>query len=557
MLLNRPIAYIAAKTAGRQFNRFLAATKDVEEVQDRVLQDHLKLLAGSKFARQYNLARVSNYREFVRAVPILKYQDHKPFIEQLKRGDSGALFSPGRSAGRLVMFALTSGTTDQPKFIPVTNKFIRDYRRGWNIFGVKALLDHPAGFFRKIVQVTSSPRDQQTPSGLWAGAITGMLAQTQNWIVRRYYATPLCATGIKDPIAKAYVIMRLAICQDVAFISTANPASVLRLAQVGQQHGEQLIRDVHDGTLNPPGLVPQDVRDQLDRYLDADASAARRLDRIAQSQGQLLPKDYWRLAFLTNWTAGTMGLYIERFEKYFGSTPVRDMGLLASEGRFSIPIKDGSGAGILEILSNLVEFIPVDEYDNQDPPVLRPWELELGQSYYLIFSNATGLTRYDIGDVVRVVDFYNSTPVIEFLHKGEHVSSVAGEKLTEHQAVEAVKLAAEKLGCGVEGFVICPHWADVPYYALSVQADAVGSRGEELAGLVDQQLMALNIEYKSKRQTARLGPLVVQLVPDGYFQKADLEQIATGPRSEQYKHKFLYNQPDADRDIPCLTAKPG
>jgi len=154
--------------------------------------------------------------------------------------------------------------------------------------------------------------------------------------------------------------------------------------------------------------------------------------------------------------------------------------------------------------------------------------------------------------VVRVVDFYNETPVVEFLNKGEHISSVAGEKLTEHQAVEAVRSAAAELGSNVEGFVICPHWGQRPYYALTVEVDAVGTQADRLGELVDRELMALNIEYRSKRETDRLGELVVQFVPAGYFQTADLKKIAAGGRSEQYKHKFLYNQPDADGDLPVL-----
>jgi len=549
MLFDRIVTYVAAKAAGRQLDRFLQATRHVQQVQDRLLETHLRRIAGSDFAETYRLGQVEDYRDFVRTVPVLNYEDHRPFIERLKRGDLEALFN-GRQ--RLIMFALTSGTTSEPKFIPVTRRFVQDYRRGWNVFGLKVLLDHPGAFRRKIVQATSSAREQQTACGLWAGAITGLLAQTQKWIVRRHYTTPLFVSRIKDPIAKAYVIMRLAVADDVAFISTANPATTLRLAQVGEEYAEPLIRDVATGQVNPPGAVPGEVMDRLKMRLRPDRAAGRRLEQIMQAEGRLLPKDYWNLSFLANWTGGTLGLYLSRFAEYFGDTPVRDLGLLASEGRFSIPVEDHTPAGILEITSNLVEFIPEQEYGRENPPTLRPWQVEAGQTYYLVFSNATGLTRYDIGDAVRVVDFYHRTPIIEFLHKGAHVSSVAGEKVTESQVVSAVRDASRELGCTIEGFVMCPHWADVPYYALTVEIDSANGRTADLAQCVDRRLSALNIEYKSKRESARLGPVRVQLVHSGYFQNFDLQRIASDGRSEQYKHKYLYNQVDADRDLPLL-----
>ena len=40
---------------------------------------------------------------------------------------------------RVHMFALTSGTTAARKFIPVTDQYLADYRRGWNMWGLKVL----------------------------------------------------------------------------------------------------------------------------------------------------------------------------------------------------------------------------------------------------------------------------------------------------------------------------------------------------------------------------------------------------------------------------------
>jgi hypothetical protein len=443
------------------------------------------------------------------------------------------------------MFALTSGTTAEPKYIPVTKRFVDDYRRGWNVFGLRALLDHPDALMRKIIQITSSAQEIQTPSGLWAGAITGLLAATQKWIVRKHYTTPLSVAAIKDPTAKMYLIARLAITEDVAFMNTANPSTTLRLGQTIEQYGEDLIRDVRDGEIRTPvGEIPAEVLDDLRREgrLKANAKAAKRLSKILEREGKLLPKNVWQMSFIDNWTGGTLKLYLQRFGEYFGETPVRDLGLLASEGRFSVPIDDRTPAGILEITSNFFEFIPESEYGEKNPTVLTADQVKAGEKYFLLFSNATGLCRYNIGDLVRVVDFYNQTPMIEFLNKGAHISSVTGEKITERQVVEAIETIGQKIGRRIESFQVQPKWADPPYYVLTVEENAAAGKVEEIERTFDDILSGLNIEYEAKRSSGRLGAARLATVANGYFRQDDLTKLAASGRSEQYKRKFLVTE---------------
>src|SRR5947209_6233105 len=78
--------------------------------------------------------------------------------------------------------------------------------------------------------------------------------------------------------------------------------------------------------------------------------AARRLEAIIERSGRLYPRDYWpNLCFLANWTGGTMGAYLRSYPDYFGPRPIRDVGLIASEGRMTIPVEDNTAAGILDI----------------------------------------------------------------------------------------------------------------------------------------------------------------------------------------------------------------
>ncbi len=62
-----------------------------------------------------------------------------------------------------------------------------------------------------------------------------------------------------------------------------------------------------------------------------------------------------------------MGAYLRGYPEIFGERPVRDVGLIASEGRMSIPIADGTPAGMLNIRHHYFEFIPGGQ-DDQDNP---------------------------------------------------------------------------------------------------------------------------------------------------------------------------------------------
>lgn len=549
-LLDRLMFVAARWHARRCLAEFLSAAVNATAVQERTLLDKVRRNADSAFGRDYGFASIRAYRDYARQVPVLRYEDHRPYIERVKRGETAAMFGGGQ---RVRMFSLTSGTTDEPKYIPVTDAFLDECRRGWNAFGVKALLDHSAGFLRRIVQVSSRMDESRTEAGIPCGAITGLMAATQKRLVRRYYVAPLEVALIDDAEAKYYTIMRLAVPADVAFLITASPATQLALARTADRRREQLIRDVRDGTLWSDLPIEPAVRSAIQRRLRPAPADAKRLDVLAERHGALLPRHYWDLAFVANWTGGTMGLYLHEFPKYFGDAPVRDIGLIASEGRISVPIEDGTPVGVLDVASHFYEFIPRDEYEAGRPTVLRSHEVEVGREYFVLLTTSAGLYRYDLGDLVRVHGRYGQAPCIEFLSKGSHIASVAGEKLTEQQVIEAMNRAAAESGVRIDTFVLAPRWGETPYYMAHLEPPA-GSSASSAAGLaecLDRHLQAVNVEYASKRHTRRLLGVRLNLLPIGFLRELD-ERLRSRYRrgNEQYKHQYLYVMPGADADFP-------
>lgn len=509
---------------------------------------------GSDFARGHGFSRIRSYPDFACAVPVAQYSYHESYIERCRQGDLRALFGPSQ---KLLMFALTSGTTGSPKYIPVTAGSMAAYRLGWNIWIAKYLADHPQAYVRKLLQVSNPMAGESTPGGYPCGSISTELARRQKRIVQHFYATPPEVASIAEMQARYYVTMRFALMADLGTIITANPSTLLVLAQTIEKNASSLIRDIHEGGIDESIGLPASLRSRLVRRLRPNRKKGRQLERLLAMHGRLLPRDCWDPAAVAHWTGGTVGLYLPQVRREYGDRPIRDIGLLASEGRMSIPLQDNTPAGVLDIQANFYEFVPQEELDSAGvggdsptlPPgltILRADELREGCEYFVLLTNQAGLYRYHIGDLVRVTDHLGSAPVIEFLSRGAHTSSLTGEKLTEHQVVMAVNGVLRDADLCVATFTMAPVWAEPPYYQLSLEGGEL-CRPEVLSRLaerIDERLGQINIEYRSKRCGRRLGPLQTLQTPDSVQTGAGTARRPIyAVRHEQHKHRFLQNRP--------------
>jgi hypothetical protein len=194
-----------------------------------------------------------------------------------------------------------------------------------------------------------------------------------------------------------------------------------------------------------------------------------------------------------------------------------------------------------------MEFIPASERESASPTVLRTHQLEVGQEYFLVLSNWAGLLRYNIDDRVRVTGRLGQSPVFEFLSRGVSTANITGEKITEHQVVEAMKLAAVQAGVQVDRFVMQGHFTNLPFYQLRVEGLAPPAAAQ-LANYMDKALADLNVEYQSKRTSGRLGPIRPILLSPGTLEQAETTTIqARHGRSEQYKHQYLQTEIVSDQ----------
>src|SRR5881392_169719 len=223
-LINR-LGKVIATPVRWKLNAFEAATHHPEEVQQALLRRILDNQADTGFGVDHHFRSVRTLEDFRRNVAVAGYEAIEPYIARMRRGDFKALV-----ADEVRMFALTSGTTATQKYIPVTRQYVSDYRRGWNIWGLKVFRDHPDVKLRPIVQLSGDWNEHQTEAGTPCGAVTGLTARMQWRIIRWLYCVPACVGEVKDVQAKYYLALRLSLPRRVALVIAANPSTLINLA---------------------------------------------------------------------------------------------------------------------------------------------------------------------------------------------------------------------------------------------------------------------------------------------------------------------------------------
>lgn len=540
----------------RQLRQFEAACEHPDVVQTEVLRRILAAQQDTEFGAYHGFRVVSSVAEYRDNVPLAPYEYVAPYIDKVARGNPRALLADPR----VLMFALTSGTTASRKLIPVTRAYLRAYRRGWNMWGVRMYRDHRGRkiAMRPIVQMVGDPEEFRTPAGIPCGNLSGYTAQVQMPLIRFLYAVPPESGKIKDPLARYYVALRFAIGRNVSQFMAANPSTLTHLARVLDAEKEHLLRDLQDGTLRADLDIPADIRAALARRLRKQPDRARELAAVAEKTGHLWPKDVWppETIIIGTWTGGSMGPYLRQLPAYYGNPPIRDLGLLASEGRMTIPFQNDTPAGVLDIWSHYFEFVPEGEIDSPHPVVLGAHEVEEGRHYYIVPTTAYGLYRYHISDLVRVTGFFGRTPVIEFLGKGHRFANLTGEKLSEHHVTRAMDAVLARVPQPVSTYSLAPVWDDrEPYYGLFLEEPDVrdGDLSRQFLAALDRELGEQNIEYAAKRQSGRLGPVRLAAVPAGTWAGWDRQQLAArGGAAEQYKHPCLIGDLGFRESMPVV-----
>jgi hypothetical protein len=513
-------------------SRFDDATWAPREAQEKKLLEVVARNKDTAYGKDHGFGGVRSIEDYQRAVPMNTYETLTPYIDRVFAGEQSVL-----TADAPLMFATTSGTTGRAKYIPVTPSYLHEYSHGVHVHLYRMFTDFGDILEGKILVSSSSDEEGVSDGGLPFGAISGYLARKQPGAIKRFYALPYELSKVKHVESKYYLTLRYGAAEDVRLLVTPNPSSLLLLADKLNVWADELIHDIRKGGANP-AYVPDGSPKALTAGLRADPARADELQAILKRDGALTPTAVWpNLRLLSCWKGGTMPLYLRKLPAVYGDVPIRDLGYMASEGRGATPLVNSGAAGVLNVTSHFFEFVPEEQRDDPNQQFLTADELESNREYYIYFTTSAGLYRYDINDVVRVVDFYRNTPVIQFVRKGQGMTSITGEKLTESQVTGALLEAVESGGYDVQHFTACVQWGEPPRYALYAElGDSMTTeRSREFLRVFDRSLCEQNIEYEAKRESTRLGAPVLKRVAAGSYQALRQKRVAEGAPESQVK----------------------
>lgn len=533
----------------RPWERFVAACRDPGGVQRAMLRELLERNQDTEFGRAHGFGRIRTADEYRRAVPVAGYDAFAPWIERIGRGEANLL-----TAEPAVYFARTSGTTGRAKNIPCTMRYLEDFRRAQRIWYRSFALSFPGMIKGNPLTVVSNRLECRTPAGIPCGSLSRPLTFRESELADRIVIVPRDVFLVEDFNSKYYTLLRLAVDNRISTIAAVNPSTIVMFAKKLAEFAPRFIRDIRDGTLARDIDIAPSLRRRIQDMLRPHPRRARELEAMLNRHGELRPMDAWpMLCGLACWKGGSADFYLAQFPRYYGDRPVLEMGYIASEGHFSVPLDTQGTDGVFSVQSQYCEFIPQAERDHRPddpfPSTLTAEQLERGQRYYVVVSGAHGLYRYDMNDVVEVTGVFERTPRLRFVHKGGTVLSITGEKVTESQLVAAVSEALQKEGLTLDGFSATLRLSDPPRYLLAVESatllDAVAL--ERLTDAFDRELCRHNLEYEQKRATERLGrPLLLRLAP-GAFERYRAERVRQGAPDAHVKPPHVFRSEEALR----------
>lgn len=515
---------------------FEQACADPQAAQWQRLQQILAANSQTQFGRQHHFSDITSVQAYRERVPVRDWPGVAPYVRQMLAGERNVL-----CAEEVFYFARSSGTTGEAKSIPVTSAYLDEFRHGRRVWTRQVAQVMPRAIRGHILTVHSPNIEGRTAAGTPYGSITVAMGSGRE-DVTGFDAVPKSVFRLADHRTRYYLALRHALQRPISVMAAVNPSTLMLLCDTMRQRAAELAHDLQTGGLSDALDLSGPQRDAQRGLLRADAGAARRLLDSLSAHGAVRPVDVWPLlAGVLCWKGGSAPFYLRQLEPLVPGLPIMDYGYAASEGNFTVPLDASNAQGVAAAAGHVLEFIPWDAYEQGSRQTLGLWELEAGARYVVVITGSHGLYRYDMQDVVEVTGFRNRAPVLAFLHKAGNMVSITGEKLAESQVVEAVTAAAGTAGLQLAGFTLAPEMTHTPRYVLAVEpsAELPDAVARDLLANADQQLQRVNMEYAAKRQSLRLGEMVLRVLPPGSYQRHRAQRVAHGAPDAHVKSPHL------------------
>src|SRR5258708_1816754 len=97
---------------------FYKSVRYPNAAQSKKLLEIVRANQNTAFGTTHHFSQINSIADFQSYVPACEYEDLAPYVKAVRNGKKCQL-----TTEEPVMFATTSGTTSEPKFIPITKSY--------------------------------------------------------------------------------------------------------------------------------------------------------------------------------------------------------------------------------------------------------------------------------------------------------------------------------------------------------------------------------------------------------------------------------------------------
>lgn len=477
------------------------------DIQHRVLARLVKQAANTEWGKKYDYKSIRNYDDFKSRLPIQTYDEIKPYVERLRRGEQNLLWP-----SEIRWFAKSSGTTnDKSKFLPVSKEALQDihYRGGKDAAALYFRINPESRFFSgKGLILGGSHSPNLSSNHSLVGDLSAILIQNVSPLINLIRVPSKQIALMDEWESKIEAIANSTIHMDVTNLSGVPSWYLVLIKRILEKTGKQSLEEVwpnlevffHGGVAFTP------YREQYKQVIRS-------------------PKMH----------------YVETYN--------------ASEGYFGTQ-NDLSDPSMLLMIDYGIfyEFLPLEEVGKENPHAYNLEEIELNKNYAMIITTSCGLWRYMIGDTVK---FTGKNPY-KFVITGrtKHFINAFGEELIVDNAEKGLAKACAITGAQISEYSAAPVFMDQSAkcrHQWLVEFAKMPDSIEKFASILDTTLKEVNSDYEAKRwKDIALQPLELIVARQGLFH----EWLALkGKLGGQHKVPRLSNTRDYIEDMLILNKR--
>ena len=441
-------------------NAFTSRQKEIERYDNEAeaLQMHtLEYLAttakDTEYGRKHTFCAVKSYESFAENVPVNTYEELKADIDRMRHGERDVLWR-----GKVKWYAKSSGTTnDKSKFIPVSREGLQHV--------------HYAG-----------------------GKDTVALYLRNNPKSRIFDGRSLILGGSHSPNYD----VEDSLVGDLSAILIENINPLANLVRVPKKATALL----SDFEIKRERIARETMNKNVTNISGVPSWMLSVLTRVMELTGKTHLEEVWPNleVFFHGGVAFTP--YRKQYEQLITSPNMHYMETYnASEGFFGLQDDPADKSMLLMIdYGVFYEFIPMDEFDKENPTVVPLWGVEKDKNYAMLISTSCGLWRYVIGDTVM----FTSTNPYKFVITGrtKHFINAFGEELIVDNAEKGLAYACEQTGAEVLEYTAAPVFMDGNAKCRHQWLIEFSKEPEDLnrfTSLLDWKLQEINSDYEAKR----------------------------------------------------------